>query len=612
MTGSADNTAGGASALLQQIRSDLEVWRGLTSSLIGDALPPLPPFGSVGEVKEFCVGLLDPGSPHPWRGWASRAPEAAFFRAAHSLFLFRKTLPAGSESVAIRSFLDRVCTDSPASVDPLFLQHLTCEVQKALPHGWDRGYNWEVNSLTLPVSACLEAGRAAGGVRTAPLMDSTIRKAKGLDPAVFSRRCRVQAVRDGPKWRVVTVNSADAVVLRPLHHLLYNRLSRQPWLLRGEPTLSHFRAFGAVDGEVFVSGDYEAATDNIPLEVYTTMLSAARATSTTIPQTVWDAAFRDSSKIFVNRQGKEVGCQKRGQLMGSLLSFPFLCLLNYAAFKWAVPRDVPVKINGDDIVWRGTAEECDRWFRTVQSCGLVLSQGKTLVHPRYFTLNSCLFRGRSRGASAEPFVRSAALFTKPDTVEALVGQLGALVKGAPGSFCKQEAMVWFLKRHRALLDYSQLALTRDLHARVPAKVMRIAGLFDRERFYLGLPAPPPPGGGVLPGGFTRQSLRLSKAARRRQRVEEGLFFREVAELSWLYRSPSVRPCWRGTVAYRPKLSKTLPGWIQKCKLFKAFKGSGRSVYLGKLEPHREERRTVWARPLVTGRVPFVFGGVEGG
>jgi len=65
--------------------------------------------------------------------------------------------------------------------------------------------------------------------------------------------------------------------------------------------------------------------------------------------------------------------QVGGQLMGSLLSFPLLCLQNYIAFRWVFPASVPVKINGDDIVFRSTLDQFDRWSAVVGQLGLRLS-----------------------------------------------------------------------------------------------------------------------------------------------------------------------------------------------------------------------------------------------
>jgi len=52
-------------------------------------------------------------------------------------------------------------------------------------------------------------------------------------------------------------------VLVPLHRTIYNRLSKEKWLLRGEARPGEFSEFVRVEGEKMTSGDYEGATDNL-------------------------------------------------------------------------------------------------------------------------------------------------------------------------------------------------------------------------------------------------------------------------------------------------------------------------------------------------------------
>jgi hypothetical protein len=409
--------------------------------------------------------------------------------------------------------------------------------------------------------------------------------------------CRVQAVDDGGKWRVVTVNGDEDLCLRPLHRLMYNHLSRQPWLLRGDAVSSRFKEFSSLDGEVFVSGDYASATDSIPLDIYHEMLKAVAMTSTEVPDSIWQFAVQNSVKSFVSANGGLLGVQGRGQLMGSYLSFPFLCLLNYLCFRYSIKRRVPLRINGDDIVFRCTEEEKERWVANVRRSGLVLSLGKTLVHPNYFTLNSCLFRGTPVGCSRVPFFRPKAYFSAPENAEAIGGQLMSLVVGCPGSPVKDEIMSSFLRRSAKKLGWSMMSLTRDLGVRVSRKVLRMSGLYDRERFYLGLP-PPRGVGSVLPGGFHRTIL--GRGVRKKsQREEEALFFRCLTEMAWLGWSPTVPR--RGITRYR-RMS-----WSAKLRRLSGFLGRGRSIHLGIVEDRGKEREDIWCFPSTR----FVPGGIVG-
>jgi hypothetical protein len=332
------------------------------------------------------------------------------------------------------------------------------------------------------------------------------------------------------------------------------------------------------------------------LDIYHEMLKAVAMTSSEVPISVWAFALSSSVKEFVGKGGESLGWQGRGQLMGSYLSFPFLCLLNYLCFRFSIKRRVPLRINGDDIVFRCSEGEREVWARNVSRCGLVLSEGKTLVHPRVFTLNSCMFRASAVGPSTVPFFRSKAYFTAPETAAAIAGQLHALVVGRPGSKVKDEIMSSFLVRSQRKLGWSMMSLTRDLGARVSDKVLRMSGLLDRERFYLGLPPPPPARGPPLPGGFLRRPL--GKGWRLRvQRLEEQVFFRYLSEMTWLGWQPtSVR---RGITRYK-RFRRFCSPFLKGC--------TGTAVYLGTVGSQDKKRETVWC---LRKEVTFVSGGMTG-
>lgn len=95
--------------------------------------------------------------------------------------------------------------------------------------------------------------------------------------------------------------------------------------------------------------------------------------------------------------------QKNGQLMGSPLSFPYLCIINLA-FSWdaAFPyikdhRQVPIKVNGDDIIFRVSPEVYGHWCDAAFNAGFLLSVGKNFAHARFLYINSqpwqCIDRG---------------------------------------------------------------------------------------------------------------------------------------------------------------------------------------------------------------------------
>lgn len=91
--------------------------------------------------------------------------------------------------------------------------------------------------------------------------------------------------------------------------------------------------------------------------------------------------------------------QTNGQLMGSVLSFPILCAINFAC-KWIADElyygrrigihQVDCLVNGDDIGFLSNNEHYSIWQRVITQAGFELSIGKNYIHRRFFTINSML------------------------------------------------------------------------------------------------------------------------------------------------------------------------------------------------------------------------------
>jgi len=93
--------------------------------------------------------------------------------------------------------------------------------------------------------------------------------------------------------------------------------------------------------------------------------------------------------------------QTNGQLMGSTLSFPILCIVNLICYWMAVEeytgrsvkiRELPVLVNGDDIGFRANPLLYSIWKDKIREAGFTLSLGKNYIHRDYFTINSQLFK----------------------------------------------------------------------------------------------------------------------------------------------------------------------------------------------------------------------------
>jgi len=87
--------------------------------------------------------------------------------------------------------------------------------------------------------------------------------------------------------------------------------------------------------------------------------------------------------------------------MGSTLSFPILCMVNLACYWQALEEylgqtvrmeDLPVLINGDDILFRANEAFYQIWKQSVSDVGFTLSLGKNYFSKNYLTVNSLLYR----------------------------------------------------------------------------------------------------------------------------------------------------------------------------------------------------------------------------
>lgn len=92
--------------------------------------------------------------------------------------------------------------------------------------------------------------------------------------------------------------------------------------------------------------------------------------------------------------------QKHGQLMGSIISFPFLCMLNAAVVRYVheiklgrslLLKQCPMTINGDDGLFRGNDALVNVWKIIAGKMGLSPSIGKVYVTKEFCNINSTNF-----------------------------------------------------------------------------------------------------------------------------------------------------------------------------------------------------------------------------
>jgi len=218
------------------------------------------------------------------------------------------------------------------------------------------------------------------------------------------------------KGRIITKPSTgDYIVYNRAQSYLWQKLSKyRQFELIGRPVTVEDIYFISKDyerGDVFVSGDYDGATDNLSSELSEIVI---RFLFSRYSQDYRDALMGtfcrslidytrsplqkgDSPWPVQSYESVKIGKvqQVNGQLMGHVLSFIVLCLANYLIYQYSYWKDQLVApnvlINGDDILFKTTPDRVDPWKDSVQSVGFFPSVGKNLVNDKVCQINSELF-----------------------------------------------------------------------------------------------------------------------------------------------------------------------------------------------------------------------------
>nr|WAK77912.1 MAG: RNA-dependent RNA polymerase [Botourmiaviridae sp.] len=215
----------------------------------------------------------------------------------------------------------------------------------------------------------------------------------------FDSECRTELVFSSGKPRVVTLYSAENTrILAPLHYSLYDMLKKRGWLLVGDPTDRHVQR---LTGASLLSFDYSSATDNIK--------SAYVRVAVEVLEEMADHISSDEHKalqVLANLRidGRETFS---GQPMGSVLSFPLLCIINKTVVDMALTAMLnrkeisfkewsshPLLVNGDDLLLREVRKTTNLRGEIVlqgSEVGLIVNKEKTLVSDQFGEINSTLF-----------------------------------------------------------------------------------------------------------------------------------------------------------------------------------------------------------------------------
>lgn len=233
---------------------------------------------------------------------------------------------------------------------------------------------------------------------------------------------RVEAVLEPLKVRTISKGQTlEYYIAKPIQQAIHGAMREMPaFRLIGRPLcptdLMDLNRRTSDDELQWNSIDYSAATDGLSARLSQEILSSILAPFAFKNLRLYNlllsvlAPHRISYPPLQTSMGKvqlDPVVQRNGQLMGSILSFPILCLAN-AGLYLAVRRHFEPKlskkralqqvlVNGDDMLYRGTKAEWDYHAELGDKIGLRFSPGKAYRHPVYANINSTSLHHEANG-----------------------------------------------------------------------------------------------------------------------------------------------------------------------------------------------------------------------
>jgi len=269
---------------------------------------------------------------------------------AHSMASIKRNLPGGcrTHTPSRRSSWEENACSQPLPLSFEFEQHVRRVCTRIFTPGWDRNYESFVGTYCANATSRLplrsRADRLWAGRREDFFTATTSESDLGTDITG-----RYKEVLSAGKCRPMLIFDEKVDLLGPLHRCMYNHLCRSNWLLCGPPTEERITSVCA--NRVQTSVDLVNATDNLSTEVAEIILDCAFFNSLKVPRSLRRLA-RGSLRPFFEGEDGTVHRVTRGQMMGSYLSFPLLCVQSYIAATWAARFDEHARflVNGDDTV----------------------------------------------------------------------------------------------------------------------------------------------------------------------------------------------------------------------------------------------------------------------
>ncbi len=233
--------------------------------------------------------------------------------------------------------------------------------------------------------------------------------------------CTIQAVLEPNKVRVISKGeSIPYYAMKPLQKAIHGSLRGMDcFRLIGRsfcPTdIIDLQKTAAQSWEWF-SIDYSAATDGLSWNYSGRILRYIISSIPEYDQQLALSVLGPHNLYYPTRDGHKAfkGVMRNGQLMGSILSFPILCLANLGVYL-AATRDLhvgwtdkdrlgSVLVNGDDMLYAAPRALWSTHVDIAKSVGLEMSVGKAYIHPVYSNINSTSLHCDLRDLRSTPLV----------------------------------------------------------------------------------------------------------------------------------------------------------------------------------------------------------------
>jgi len=226
-------------------------------------------------------------------------------------------------------------------------------------------------------------------------------------------KATIQVVLEPLKTRVISKGESVPYYLsKPLQKRLHSVLRRFPeFRLIGAPLqatdlmdIEQNRVEGGEGAYEWFSIDYSAATDGLSARLSAAIMERLLRSQRSDLREIWMNVLAPHMCEYPPGYPVPPVQQTNGQLMGSILSFPILCIANLGLYLYAIrddPRSISQKcdgvlVNGDDMLYVARRSRWSTHVALGEKVGLRMSPGKAYHDRVYANANSACYHFRLR------------------------------------------------------------------------------------------------------------------------------------------------------------------------------------------------------------------------